>query len=61
MSFYEDTYTQFLRDVKNVLHEFNINPNMEHLMANKITNLYCEYCDKHNEYILNKVAEELSK
>lgn len=61
MSFCEETHTRFLRDVKDILRECHLHDNTEQLIATKITNLYCEYCEKHDSYILSKVMEELSK
>lgn len=51
MTYFEFSYSNFLKDLNNIINKENDKKEL----VTEISSLYKEYCINHDEYILNKV------
>lgn len=61
MSYINESYGLFLRDVKNILNaNHKLSLDESHHLSMAIAAKYILYCDKHEDYILTKLKEALT-
>lgn len=61
MSYINESYGLFLRDVKNILNaNHKLSLDESHQLSMAIAAKYILYCDKHEDYILTKLNEALT-